>query len=197
MEDERDLLRSEAESLRSRIRASLEEVDEFRTVTSDAEQVIAAARAAESRGPPSRRKLGTLAPALSEVRVKASDMGSEQVQLRDIDDQLLLRIVESTLRLAGAEPAGGEGEGQSPTSEGPSESSASDAKSEDDEASVLLKQKIQVQQGEIDRYLQIFHKQQEQVIKLQDQISGRGDTRNRELQQQVKDKLKDKEKEVE
>ncbi|CAL1141478.1 unnamed protein product [Cladocopium goreaui] len=69
--------------------------------------------------------------------------------------------------------------------------------SDDDEDTMLLKQKIKAQQDQLDRLLEIFRRQQEQVVKLQDQLSGREEERQKVLKREVEAKLKDRESQVE
>jgi len=172
--EEREALRAEVELLRSRIRATLEEVEEFRAVAADAQQVVAAAEQA------ARDRVLALPPA-GDIRQKVLEGGrDEDPELELVDDEELLRIGEAVLQLVNGEQQG----------DGASEA----APGESDEDRILLQRKIDTQQEELDRLLELFHQQQEQIIRLKDQLSGKGDP---EKKKQVKEKLRNAERQAE
>ncbi|CAJ1401347.1 unnamed protein product, partial [Effrenium voratum] len=84
-----------------------------------------------------------------------------------------------------------------PSSEAAGVEASDELHDSDDEDTVLLKQKIKAQKSELDRLTEIFQRQQEQMLKLQDQISGKEEERQKLLRREVQAKLKDRETQVE
>uniref|UniRef100_A0A7S4VGA0 Uncharacterized protein n=1 Tax=Alexandrium monilatum TaxID=311494 RepID=A0A7S4VGA0_9DINO len=181
--DEREALRVEAELLRSRIRATVEEVEEFRTVAGDAQQVVAAAEQA------ARERTLVLPPA-GELRQKVAEGlargGGEFEFIQTLNDEQILQIGGMVLALVTDQRQASSGpEGQDFVPPAPEES---------DEDRLLLQRKIEAQQEELDRLLEHFHQQQEHIIRLKDQLSGKGDP---EKKKQVKEKLQHVERQAE
>mmetsp|Transcript_2652 Transcript_2652/g.7598 ORF Transcript_2652/g.7598 Transcript_2652/m.7598 type:complete len:259 (-) Transcript_2652:12-788(-) len=159
--DEQDCeaLRAEVQYLRSRIKATIEEAEEFRTVAADAQGVVdATERAARTA-----RSAPAVVPCVDQVRRALSLQRSNRDSFSaPVDEATLRSIAAAAVELVyGARATGSDG---SPAeASAPSSSSAADP--QDGEAR-LLRTKIQQQQRELDMSMQTFQAQQKQIASL-------------------------------
>lgn len=185
-EQDREALRAEAEYLKSRIRATIEEAEEFRTVAADAQHVVAAAE----RAARAARALPPEVPAVTELRSKVlDDLGggpAEKAVLVALSDELLVLVAKAALGLLqpGGIVACDEG--------------SSAGEPEHDEETLMLKRKVEANQHELKRLMEMFHRQQEQIVSLQGQVfPNEENAKNKDLRNQTKEKLKEAERQVE
>lgn len=188
---EKEALRAEAEQLQSKIRAAMEEVAEFRTVAGHARQAAAAA-AAQAAHPM------LVMPSVSDIRQRVTEelsdlkdgSGSEeQEQFGAFNDAMLRLIAEAVLRVVREQQQAANRDVKLVTNVAGQPMAELD---KGDEA--LLQRKISAQQQELDRLLDVFHGQQEQIMRLRDQLSGKADSEKRRV---LEEKLHYTERQVE
>lgn len=194
--DEREALLVEADQMRSRIRATTEEIAEFQAVARDA-------RAAASERAHVRPTLGNLSRArclpVGELRdLMFACLGEAgRAELSALDDGSLADVMEALVPRedAGAPDGGCDAECSTPPVTAAAEAGAEHATcSEKDEYQVLLQGKIAAQEEEHDRLLQVYIKQEEQMFRLRNQLpdaKGRRaeDGKGRDARKLVRDKL--------
>eukprot|EP00929_Paragymnodinium_shiwhaense_P049611 TRINITY_DN25012_c0_g1_i1.p1 TRINITY_DN25012_c0_g1~~TRINITY_DN25012_c0_g1_i1.p1 ORF type:complete len:726 (-),score=277.49 TRINITY_DN25012_c0_g1_i1:173-2350(-) len=194
---EREALRAEAETLRSTLREKIEEVEMLRDVAKNARQAAAnmAAGAAVEAGPSGPRQRPPAADLRQKVTVllkRRSSIGSskkavEASRLDQLDDRVLGEVADAVLQLDDERAAAKLAEEEA-------------AEDEEDEDRKLLKQKILAQQQEVDRLMGVFNEQQQEIIRLRDQIPGSHtveETKKGEERRLLKEKVKETEKSVE